>query len=77
MKITNSAVLIISGFAIGAITGLLLAPAQGTKTRKKLLKKAKKYKKSLENKVGDYKEKASVWKEDIEGAAHDVKKRFT
>ena len=77
MKITNAALLLISGFAIGAITGLLLAPDEGAETRKKLKKKAKKYKESLKGKVDEYKDRASDFKDNIEGAAHDIKKRFT
>jgi len=77
MKIKNAAILLLTGMAIGTITGLLIAPDEGTKTRKKWLKKAKKYKKNIENKASEYKEKAADIKENIEGAAHDVKKRFS
>lgn len=77
MKLSSAALLLISGIAIGAVAGILLAPEEGSKTSKKLLKKAKKYKKILEDKVSDYKDKATDLKDNIEGAAADVKKRFT
>ena len=77
MKLSNAALLLLTGIAIGAVAGVLLAPEEGTKTSKKLLKKAKKYKKLLEDKVTGYKGKAADLKENIEGAVGDVKKRFS
>ena len=59
MKLSNAALLILTGIAVGAIAGVLLAPEEGTQTSKKLLKKAKKYKKLLDDKVTDYKKKAA------------------
>ena len=77
MKLSNAVLLLLTGIAVGAVAGILLAPEEGTKTSKKLLKKARKYKKILEDKVSDYKEKAADLKDNIEGAAQNVKKRFT
>jgi gas vesicle protein len=77
MKISNAALLLFTGFTVGAVAGLLLAPDEGAKTRKKLLKKAKKYKKTLEDKASEYKDKAADLRDNIEGAAQDVKKRFS
>ena len=77
MKISNAAVLLISGFTIGAITGLLLAPQEGIKSRKKLMKRAKKYKETLEGKAHEYKNKAEDIKDNIAGAANDIKRRFS
>ncbi len=77
MKISNVAVLLLTGIAIGAVAGLLIAPEEGTKTRKKWLKKAKKYKKNIEDKTSEYKDKAGDLKDNIEGAAGDLKKRFS
>ena len=68
MKLSNAALLLLTGIAIGAVAGVLLAPEEGTKMSKKLLKKAKKYKKLLEDKVTGYKGKAADLKENIEGA---------
>ena len=45
MKISNAAFLLLTGVALGGLAGLLLAPEEGAKTRKKWMKKAKKYKK--------------------------------
>jgi gas vesicle protein len=77
MKIKNATILLLSGIAIGALAGLLLAPDEGTKTRKKLLKKVKKYKKNVVDKAAEYKDKASELKDNIEEAAHDIKKKFS
>ena len=44
MKLSNAILLLLTGIAIGAVAGILLAPEEGTKTSKKLLKKARKYK---------------------------------
>jgi gas vesicle protein len=77
MKVSNVALLFISGFTAGALTGLLLAPDEGARTRKKLMKKAKKYKKDLENTVSEYKSKAVDIKDNIGEVVHDVKKRFS
>ena len=77
MKISNAALLILTGVVAGALAGLLLAPEEGAKTRKKLLKQAKKYKKNLEEKASELRHKAVDIKENIEGAAGDLKKRFS
>lgn len=77
MKLKNATILFLSGIALGALTGLLMAPDEGSKTRKKWLKKAKKYKKDFSDKASEYKDKAADLKDNIEGAVSDVKKRFT
>lgn len=77
MKMSKVALVLVSGLAIGAVTGLLLAPKKGSDTRKKLLKKGKKYKKSVEDEAEKLKEKSVRVKQNIEGAAHDVQKRFS
>jgi len=77
MKLSNAALLLLTGVAIGAITGILIAPDEGEKTRKKLMKQAKKYKKTFDDKASEYKEKAFDLKDNIEGAAQDLKKRFS
>lgn len=77
MKVSNAALVLFAGFTAGFVTGILIAPDEGKMTRKKLQKKAKKYKKNLEDTVSGYKEKASDLKENIEGAVKDVKKRFS
>ena len=77
MKLKNATILLLSGIALGALAGLLLAPDEGAKTRKKWMKKAKKYKKDVADKASEYKDKAVDLKDDIEGAVHDIKKRFS
>lgn len=73
----KSALLLLTGIALGIAAGLLLAPEEGTKTRKKWWKKGKQYKKAFEEKLAEYKDKAADLKDNLEGAASDVKKRFS
>jgi len=84
MKLSKGATLLLTGIALGAIAGLLLAPEEGAETRKKLWKKSKKFKKDFEDKAAEYKEKASEFrdkatdiKDKIVEAAQGVKKTFT
>ncbi len=77
MKLSKATILLLAGAALGALAGLLLAPDEGVKTRKKWIKKAKKYKKAVEDKASEYKGKATDLKDNIEGAAGDLKKRFS
>lgn len=77
MKLSKAILLLFTGFAAGAVTGILVAPEEGYKSRRKLMKKAKKYKKDLEKTAADYKDKATGIRDNIEGAVHDVKKRFS
>jgi gas vesicle protein len=72
----QATLLLLTGIAIGAVAGLLMAPEEGSKTRKKWMKKAKFYKKALKDTTEEYMDKAAGLKENIEGAAKDVKKRF-
>jgi len=41
---------VLGGVAVGAIAGILFAPAKGTKTRKRIMKKGNDYTKDLKNK---------------------------
>jgi gas vesicle protein len=51
---TNAKIIVgfLLGTAIGTITGLLMAPATGTRTRKNINRKAKKIVKQLEGMIG-------------------------
>ena len=73
----KGALLLLTGIAVGLAAGLLLAPEEGSKTRKKWMKKGKQYKKAFEKKAKEYKAKAADTKDNIEGAVKDVKKRFS
>ena len=77
MKLSNAALLLLTGVALGAVAGLLLAPEEGEKTREKLMKKSKKFKKDFEDRAAEYKEKAANIKDKIVSAANDVKKNFS
>jgi gas vesicle protein len=44
---------VLGGVAVGALAGVLFAPAKGTKTRKRIMKKGNGYTKDLKNKFED------------------------
>ncbi|WP_333600766.1 YtxH domain-containing protein [Flavobacterium sp.] len=50
MKTSKVVLSVLGGVAVGAIAGILFAPAKGTKTRKRILKKGNDYTKDLKNK---------------------------
>lgn len=55
---SKSVLFLLTGFALGTITGLLIVPQKGIKSRKEL-KKSKKYKKAFKETASKYKEKLS------------------
>ena len=44
---------VLGGIAVGAIAGVLFAPAKGTETRKRIVKKGSDYSNDLKNKFED------------------------
>lgn len=73
---SKSVLYLLTGFALGAITGLLVVPQKGIKSRKEL-KKSKKYKKAFKASASKYKEKLSGLKDDVKSAAGEIKKKYT
>lgn len=53
MKSTNVLLGILGGVAVGAIAGILFAPAKGTKTRKRIKEKGNFYSNDLKKKFDD------------------------
>ena len=50
---------ILGGVAVGAIAGVLLAPASGKKTRKRIMNKTKDYADDLKEQLNDLKDNVS------------------
>ncbi|KAF0232732.1 MAG: hypothetical protein FD181_3845 [Prolixibacteraceae bacterium] len=50
---------LLAGVAVGALAGILFAPAKGSKTRKRIMNKGENYADSLKDKLNDLLEKTS------------------
>jgi gas vesicle protein len=50
---------VLGGIAVGAIAGVLLAPASGKKTRKRIMNKTKDYAGDLKDQLNDLKDNVS------------------
>ena len=60
---------VLGGIAVGALAGILFAPAKGTKTRKRILKKGTDYTNELKHKFDDiYKDITHKYEELVEDA---------
>jgi gas vesicle protein len=67
---SNKVVLgVLAGVAAGALVGILFAPAKGTKTRKRIVSKARSYSNELQSKIEDLVEDVS---EQYDTLLHDV-----
>jgi gas vesicle protein len=60
---------VIAGVAIGALVGVLFAPAKGSKTRKRVMNKATAYKDELQSKIEDLVDGVS---DQYDALLHDV-----
>ena len=72
-KTTNIILGFAAGAAAGLIAGILFAPDKGSKTRHKIVKKAKKGTSKLKKNVGD---KVNELKETMNSYVDDVKEKF-
>ena len=53
MNASKVLIYVLGGVALGAVAGILFAPAKGTKTRKRIMKKGNNLKKDMKNKFED------------------------
>lgn len=74
MKTSNIILGVLGGVAVGAIAGILFAPAKGTKTRKRIMKKGSKYTDDLKTKFSDLYDGVNTKYENI---VNDVKEFAT
>ncbi len=73
MNTSKVVVGVLGGIAVGALAGVLFAPAKGTKTRKRIMKKGSNYTKDLKNKFeGLYNDIAEKYENVIEEAREFV-----
>lgn len=67
---SNKVVLgVLAGVAVGALAGILFAPAKGIKTRKRIVSKARSYTDELQSKIEDLVDDVS---EQYDTILHDV-----
>lgn len=50
---------VLAGIAVGALLGILFAPAKGTKTRRRILRKGEEYADNIKKTMGDLKDDIS------------------
>jgi gas vesicle protein len=70
---TNKVVLgLIGGLAIGALAGVLFAPAKGSKTRKRIMKKGNSYTKEIKDKIEEFYNSAVTKYDNVLEQAKDI-----
>jgi gas vesicle protein len=76
---TSSKILaaVATGFAAGALLGILFAPDKGSETRRKINKKSKKFAADVNNKIRKGKEKFNDLKADVERKVKETVEEFT
>jgi gas vesicle protein len=80
MKSTHILLGLLTGFAAGAITGILLAPDKGSKTRRQLLDTAEDFSDGLRSKLNAFRDTISAQfesaKEEAEAVAAKGKSKY-
>jgi gas vesicle protein len=71
---------VLAGVAVGALAGILLAPAKGSRTRRRILKKGEKFADGIKDKFNEYaddlSEKLEMAKDEVSAIAHKARLRL-
>ena len=81
MKSTNVFLGLLAGFAAGAITGILLAPEKGSKTRQQLLDTAEDFSDGLKAKLNEFRDMVTAQfesaKDEVEAVVAQGKSKYS
>ena len=75
-KVGNIMAVALTSAAIGAVAGVLLAPDEGARTRKKIVKQSKKLMGTVNNHIDDGKETLEDMKEVLQTQLNRVNKKI-